>query len=101
MRQWLLRVSTALILGVPAYLWWTNFCFDQWRYVSKAELCNAALSRIPSKLRMEGDACAAGANNLAAYEVEIFLMSPAIPKTKARIRFFLFDRCGGFVPFPH
>lgn len=92
-------VVAAAFLGPPTYLWGTNFCFSEWRYVSKDEMCSAALAKVPTEFRSSTDKCSFETTSVAAYSADLILDEKKVPKSYTWHHGILFNSCGRMVQF--
>ena len=65
----LFGVAAVAILAGPLYLWWTNYCFSEWRYVPKSEVCEKYLSNFPNGWLTPNSRCHFEPTNMAAFSV--------------------------------
>ena len=57
MWKFLCIASILAVLGLPLYLWQTNYCFAELRYVPRSEICAKALASIRPDALTENTKC--------------------------------------------
>jgi hypothetical protein len=101
-RRWmlLLCVSVAAIIAAPVYLWSTNYCFAERRYIPRSEICEKFLSSFPSGLLTANSRCSFGPTGMAAFLVFPTEVSPHLyPQTQWGDLGRFYDSCGRTLKF--
>jgi hypothetical protein len=57
LRIGLLMIALIALLGSSVHLWRTNYCFAEWRYVPKSQICAKFLSGLSKNVLTEKTRC--------------------------------------------
>ena len=105
LRVWtlLLLVCVAAIIVTPIYLWGTNYCFAERRYVPKSEICEKFLSSFPDGTLEADSRCSFGDSDfspMVAFEVFPTKVNPDLyPQTQWGDLGRFYDSCGRVLKF--
>jgi hypothetical protein len=97
LRACLWITAATAVIGPPIYLWATNFCFTDWRYVSKQEMCETAFATVRAAWRTPQDRCFIHTGGFTAFNAELGLFSPNLPKSYTAHHSILFNTCGRII----
>jgi hypothetical protein len=89
------------IISAPIYLWHTNYCFAEGRYLSKNEICEKFLSKLPKDWLTANPRCVFEVpTENAAFLVFTVNLSPRLyPNTQWGDLLTFYDSCGQELKF--
>ena len=93
-------VAGASMIVAPAYLWQTNYCFAELRYVPKSEICEKYLASFPDGTLMPNSRCAFQTSSWVAFDVIPTAVNPKLyPQTQSYDLTRYYDSCGRRLKF--
>lgn len=89
-----------MLLALPIYLWRTNYCFAERRYVPRSEICAKFLSGLSSEVRTDKTWCAFEQTAMSAFLVFPAEINPRLyPQTQWGDLGGNYDSCGRRLKF--
>ena len=85
-------VAAFALVGAARWLVASPFCFDQWKRISRTELCATAKASLTPEWRSKRFRCDAATSTIAPYLVELDSLEPDTPKND--IKFIFMNACG-------